>query len=137
LGPHRRPRHLRSRSPSSSPRAASAISPTTISPMRASRRRSPRPSSRARRSNPRTSSRRPPIFCGGASDAGFGLVVDLEHSHGNALTAVAKDYPGTDYVILRSDPAPTSPRSCSRSRKAPISPGRSRRWSRRTPRSRA
>jgi basic membrane protein A and related proteins len=35
-----------------------------------------------------------------ASDAGFGLVVDLEYSHGDALTAVAKDYPGTDYVIL-------------------------------------
>jgi basic membrane protein A and related proteins len=35
-----------------------------------------------------------------ASDAGFGLVVDLEYSHGDALQAVAKDYPGTDYVIL-------------------------------------
>ena len=35
-----------------------------------------------------------------ASDAGFGLVVDLEYSHGDALTAVAKDYAGTDYVIL-------------------------------------
>jgi basic membrane protein A len=35
-----------------------------------------------------------------ASDAGFGLVVDLEYSHGDALEAVAKDYPGTDYVIL-------------------------------------
>ena len=35
-----------------------------------------------------------------ASDAGFGLVVDLEYSHGDALGAVAKDYPGTDYVIL-------------------------------------
>ena len=35
-----------------------------------------------------------------ASDAGFGLVVDLEYSHGDALQAVAKDYAGTDYVIL-------------------------------------
>ena len=35
-----------------------------------------------------------------ASDAGFGLIVDLEYSHGDALQAVAKDYPGTDYVIL-------------------------------------
>src|SRR6201996_9021379 len=35
-----------------------------------------------------------------ASDAGFGLVVDLEYSHGDALAAVAKDYSGTDYVIL-------------------------------------
>src|ERR1700689_3001854 len=35
-----------------------------------------------------------------ASDAGFGLVVDLEYSHGDALAAVAKDYANTDYVIL-------------------------------------
>jgi basic membrane protein A and related proteins len=35
-----------------------------------------------------------------ASDAGFGLVVDLEYSHGDALAAVAKDFAGTDYVIL-------------------------------------
>ncbi|RBP11389.1 nucleoside-binding protein [Roseiarcus fermentans] len=35
-----------------------------------------------------------------ASDAGFGLVVDLEYSHGDPLAAVAKDYPDTDYVIL-------------------------------------
>ncbi len=35
-----------------------------------------------------------------ASDAGFGIIVDLEYSHGDALQAVAKDYPGTDYVIL-------------------------------------
>ena len=35
-----------------------------------------------------------------ASDAGFGLVVDLEYSHGDALAAVAKDYADTDYVIL-------------------------------------
>ena len=35
-----------------------------------------------------------------ASDAGFGLIVDLEYSHGDALQTVAKDYPGTDYVIL-------------------------------------
>lgn len=35
-----------------------------------------------------------------ASDAGFGLIVDLEYSHGDALQAVAKDYSGTDYVIL-------------------------------------
>ena len=35
-----------------------------------------------------------------ASDAGFGLVIDLEYSHGDALQAVAKDYPDADYVIL-------------------------------------
>lgn len=35
-----------------------------------------------------------------ASDADFGLVVDLEYSHGDPLVAVAKDYPDTDYVIL-------------------------------------
>ena len=35
-----------------------------------------------------------------ASDAGFGLVIDLEYSSGEALQAVAKDYPSTDYVIL-------------------------------------
>ena len=35
-----------------------------------------------------------------ASDAGFGLIVDLEYSHGDALQAVSKDYPSTDYVIL-------------------------------------
>ena len=35
-----------------------------------------------------------------ASDAGFGLLVDLEYSHGDALQTVAKDYPSTDYVIL-------------------------------------
>src|SRR5271157_1570239 len=35
-----------------------------------------------------------------ASDAGFGLIVDLEYSHGDALQAVSKDYPGTVYVIL-------------------------------------
>jgi basic membrane protein A len=35
-----------------------------------------------------------------ASDAGFGLVVDLEYSHGEALATVAKDYPDAKYVIL-------------------------------------
>jgi basic membrane protein A and related proteins len=35
-----------------------------------------------------------------ASDAGFGLIVDLEYSHGDALKTVAKDYLGTDYVIF-------------------------------------
>ena len=35
-----------------------------------------------------------------ASDAGFGLIVDLEYSHGEAMLDVAKDYPDTDYVIL-------------------------------------
>jgi basic membrane protein A and related proteins len=35
-----------------------------------------------------------------ASDAGFGLVIDLEYSHGDALQTVAKDYADTDYVIL-------------------------------------
>ena len=32
-----------------------------------------------------------------ASDAGFGLVVDLEYSHGDALATVAKDYADADY----------------------------------------
>ena len=44
--------------------------------------------------------RRPPTYLRRASDAGFGLVVDLEYSHGDALQAVAKDYADTDYVIL-------------------------------------
>jgi basic membrane protein A len=35
-----------------------------------------------------------------ASDADFGLILDLEYSHGDALKAVAKDYPGSAYVIL-------------------------------------
>lgn len=35
-----------------------------------------------------------------ASDADFGLVVDLEYSHGQPMLDVAKDYPDTDYVIL-------------------------------------
>lgn len=35
-----------------------------------------------------------------ASDAGFGLLVDLEYSHGEALATVAKDYPDAKYVIL-------------------------------------
>jgi basic membrane protein A len=35
-----------------------------------------------------------------ASDADFGLIVDLEYSHGEPLLAVAKDYPDTDYVIV-------------------------------------
>ncbi len=35
-----------------------------------------------------------------ASDAGFGLLVDLEYSHGQPMVDVAKDYPDTHYVIL-------------------------------------
>ncbi|MEX0404430.1 BMP family ABC transporter substrate-binding protein [Aquibium sp. LZ166] len=35
-----------------------------------------------------------------ASDAGFGLIVDLEYSHGEPMVEVAPDYPDTDYVIL-------------------------------------
>lgn len=35
-----------------------------------------------------------------ASDAGFGLVVDLEFAHGEPIAAVAKDYPDINYVIL-------------------------------------
>ena len=35
-----------------------------------------------------------------ASDAGFGLIVDLEYSHGEPMVEVAKDYPDTNYVIL-------------------------------------
>jgi len=35
-----------------------------------------------------------------ASDADFGLVVDLEYAHGDALLEVAPDYPDTNYVIL-------------------------------------
>lgn len=35
-----------------------------------------------------------------AGKGGFGLVVDLEYSHGDALKAVAKDYPKTGFVIL-------------------------------------
>ena len=35
-----------------------------------------------------------------ASDADFGLVVDLEYSHGEPMLAVATDYPDTQYVVL-------------------------------------
>jgi basic membrane protein A len=35
-----------------------------------------------------------------ASDADFGLVIDLEYAHGQPLLEVAKDYPGIKYVIL-------------------------------------
>lgn len=35
-----------------------------------------------------------------ASDADFGLIVDLEYSHGEPMVDVAKDYPDTKYVIL-------------------------------------
>jgi basic membrane protein A and related proteins len=35
-----------------------------------------------------------------ASDADFGLIVDLEYSHGEPMVEVAKDYPDTKYVIL-------------------------------------
>lgn len=35
-----------------------------------------------------------------AADGGFGLIVDLEYSHGDALKAVAKDYPKVGFVIL-------------------------------------
>lgn len=35
-----------------------------------------------------------------ASDAGFGLIVDLEYAHGQAMLDVAKDYPNTRYVVL-------------------------------------
>jgi basic membrane protein A len=34
------------------------------------------------------------------SDAGFGLLVDLEYSHGDALQTVAKDHADVDYVIF-------------------------------------
>lgn len=35
-----------------------------------------------------------------SSDASFGLVVDLEYAHGDAMVEVAPDYPDTNYVIL-------------------------------------
>jgi basic membrane protein A len=35
-----------------------------------------------------------------ASDADFGLIIDLEYSHGEPMLEVAKDYPDTNYVIL-------------------------------------
>jgi basic membrane protein A and related proteins len=35
-----------------------------------------------------------------ASDGGFGLIIDLEYSHGDALQTVAKDYPKVGYSIL-------------------------------------
>lgn len=35
-----------------------------------------------------------------AADAGFGLLVDLEYSHGQLIGEVAKDYPKQDFVIL-------------------------------------
>jgi basic membrane protein A len=38
-----------------------------------------------------------------ASDAGFGLVLDLEFAHGEPIAAVAKDYSDTYYVILNQE----------------------------------
>ncbi|WP_198419929.1 BMP family lipoprotein [Pseudaminobacter salicylatoxidans] len=35
-----------------------------------------------------------------ASDADFGLIVDLEYAHGEPMQEVARDYPDTKYVIL-------------------------------------
>lgn len=35
-----------------------------------------------------------------ASDADFGLIVDLEYSHGEPIVEVAKDYPDTTFAIL-------------------------------------
>jgi basic membrane protein A and related proteins len=35
-----------------------------------------------------------------AGPGGFGLIVDLEYSHGETLKTVARDYPGVDFVIL-------------------------------------
>jgi basic membrane protein A len=35
-----------------------------------------------------------------AADADFGLVVDLEYSHGDPMVEVAKDYPDTTFAIL-------------------------------------
>lgn len=35
-----------------------------------------------------------------AADADFGLLVDLEYSHGETLAEVAKDYPDTQFAIL-------------------------------------
>lgn len=35
-----------------------------------------------------------------ASDAGFGLILDLEYSHGQPMQDVAKDNPNTQYAIL-------------------------------------
>ncbi|MBE2274846.1 MAG: BMP family ABC transporter substrate-binding protein [Rhodobacteraceae bacterium] len=38
-----------------------------------------------------------------ASDAGFGLILDLEFAHGEPIAAVAKDYPDINYVILNQE----------------------------------
>jgi basic membrane protein A len=35
-----------------------------------------------------------------AADAGFGLIVDLEYSHGEAVGEVAQEYPNTSFVVL-------------------------------------
>src|SRR5690606_29554053 len=35
-----------------------------------------------------------------ASDAGFGMILDLEFAQGEPIAAVAKDYPDISYVIL-------------------------------------
>ncbi len=58
-----------------------------------------------------------------AADADFGLVLDLEYSHGQPMVDVAKDYPDTTFGILnQSRRATTSSPFSSRNRKAPISP---------------
>jgi basic membrane protein A and related proteins len=38
-----------------------------------------------------------------ASDGGFGLIIDLEYSHGDALQTVAKDYPNVNYAMLNRE----------------------------------
>ncbi|MBN9508381.1 MAG: BMP family ABC transporter substrate-binding protein [Alphaproteobacteria bacterium] len=35
-----------------------------------------------------------------AADAGFGLIVDLEYSHGAVIGEIAREYPNTSFVIL-------------------------------------
>ena len=91
---------LKSQSPSSLLKADSAISLITTSPIRVSKRRLRKTSSRAKRSNSKDVVAQAADILRRASDAGFGLVVDLEYSHGDALAAVAKDYADADYVIL-------------------------------------
>ena len=73
-----------------------------------------------------------------ASDADFGLIVDLEYSHGDALATVAKDYAGADYVILNQvKPGANVASVLFQEQEGSFSPARSPRWSPRIPRSRA
>ena len=68
--------------------------------MRVSRRRSRQPSIEGKPVESKDVVAQAADILRRAADAGFGLIVDLEYSHGEPLVEVAKDYPDTKFVIL-------------------------------------